>query len=294
MMLRKFRIVKYRLSIQFFFMVLGLSILGCKPSLVIEKPERIVLGKSSIAAAGAVLGENRLQMVPIQASGELFYEEFAGGKLKEHLKFTGGQLRFVPDRRMYFRANNLFGEAIKLGSNDKEFWLRMKPKEVNRYWSGTWERLRNCREQLLLSPKIMLEALGVVSVDSSWKIINQPGVDVLVKYDDIGLPLKKIYVRTSDYLIEKIEYYGKGIFIAVEVKLSGYKKIEGKVSVPGNIMITSFDDGVVQSTMEVRFKRIKRFVPTKKDLSGDLFKPAKTKGIENIYRLNENCQFILE
>ena len=283
--------VKCILSSLFFCVVLVFS--GCGRSLLVEEPERIVLGKSSIAEAGAALDEYRLQMIPISASGELVYEEFSGGRRKESLKFTPAVLRFVPDRRMYFRANNLFGEAVRLGSNDDEFWLRMKPKEVNRYWSGSWDQLGNCREQLLLSPKVMLEALGVVSVDSGWVIVNQPGIDVLVKYDSAGLPLKKIYVRTSDYLIDKIEYYGAGFSVAVEVKLSGYKKLEGRVSVPGNIMITSFDEDAVQSTMEVRFKSIKRFEPTDKQL-GLLFKPVDSKGIENIYRLNDNCQFVLE
>ena len=286
--------VKIFLSSLFFCVVLMWS--GCEVTPVIEdeEPQLVVTGKNSVAEAGSVLEEHRLQMIPVDASGELFYKEYAGGKRKENLKFTGAQLRFVPERWMYFRANNLFGEAIRLGSNDEEFWLRMKPKEVNRYWSGSWDRLENCREQLLLSPKAMLEALGLISIDSSWKIVNQPGVDVLVKYDGAGLPLKMIYIRTSDYLIDKIEYYGKGIFVAVEVKLSKYKQIEGKVSVPGNIMITSFDEGVVQSTMEVKFKSIKRFEPTKKDLSGRLFKPVGFKGIGKVYRLNENCQFVSE
>jgi len=256
--------VKFFLSSLFFCLVLS----GCGVTLVIDEPRGVVVGKGSIATAGAVLDEYRLQMVPVMASGELIYVEFEGGKRKSPLKFNPAILRFVPDRRMYFRANNLFGEAVRLGSNGEEFWLRMKPKEVDRYWSGSWRQLRNCREQLLLSPKVMLEALGVISVDSSWRIVNQPGVDVLVKYDGVGLPLKKIYVRTSDYLIDKIEYYGKGILVAVEVKLSGYKKIEGGVSVPGNIMITSFDEGVVQSTMKVRFKSIKRFKPSDKQLRG--------------------------
>ncbi|MBW8036613.1 MAG: hypothetical protein FVQ79_13555 [Planctomycetes bacterium] len=284
--------VKFFLSSLFFCLVLMLS--GCGVTPVIDEPRTIVIGKSSIAEAGAALDEYRLRMVPIWASGQLFYKEFVGGKRKEHLKFNPANLRFIPDRRMYFGANLVIGgEAIRLGSNDEEFWLRMRPKEVDRYWSGNWKQLENCREQLLLSPKVMLEALGVISVDSSWRIVNQPGIDVLVKYDGVGLPLKKIYVRTSDYLIDKIEYYGKGILVAVEVKLSGYKKIADNVSVPGNIMITSFDEGAVQSTMEVRFKRIKRFEPSAKQLRV-LFKPADSKGIENVYRLNENCQFMLE
>jgi hypothetical protein len=269
--------------------MLSMFFCGCGPSLRVEQAGPIVAGKASIAEAAEVLNARRLAMIPIRSSGELFYEEFEDGKRGENFRFTA-TLRFVPERRIYFRCKSLVGEAIHLGGNADEFWLRMKPKEVSRYWSGNWDDLDGCGRQLLLSPLIMLEALGMVSVDGSWVLENEAGFDVLTKYSNAMKPLKKVYVRTSDYLIERIEYFSGSPRPQVQVELGEYKHVAANVSVPGRITVLSFDADVLTSKVGIRLKGIRVFEPNKKQLAV-LFEPDP-KGVKYVYRLDTNCEFV--
>lgn len=266
---------------------------GCGPSLRVEQEEPVVAGKATIAEAADVLNARRLAMIPIRASGELVYEEFTDGKRSENFRFKPVRLFFIPDRRIYFTASSILGEAICLGGNADEFWLRMKPKEVSRYWWGNWDDLDGCNRQLLLSPLIMLEALGMVSVDGSWVLENQTGFDVLSKYSNAMMPLKKVYVRTSDYLIERIEYFAGSPKVQAQVTLGEYKQVSENVFVPGRITILSFDGDALTSKVDIRLKGIKLFAPNKKQLAG-LFEPADPKGIKYVYRLDTNCRFVLQ
>lgn len=282
------KVISHRSSVVCSALLLFFS--GCGPAIRVEPTERVVAGKASIAEAADVLNGRRLAMIPIKASGELNYEEFPDG---EKLRFRPANLFFIPDRRIFFKASSLVGEAILLGGNADEFWLRMKPKEVSRYWSGTWEDLDGCGEQLLLSPKIMLEALGMVSIDESWVLENQTGFDVLSKDAGTPMPLKKIYVRTGDYLVDRIEYFAGSATPQVQVKLGEYKQVAANVSVPGRITILSFDAGEVTSKVEIRLKAIKVFEPSEKQLA-KLFEQPNSKGVKHVYRLDEDCSFVEE
>ena len=266
---------------------------GCGPGLRVEQEERIVAGKATIAEAADVLNARRLAMIPIRASGELVYEEFKDGHRSEDFRFRSVTLRFVPDRRIYFRANSLVGEAIRLGGNADQFWLRMKPKEISRYWWGNWEDLDGCHQQLLLSPRIMLEALGMVAIDAGWVLGNQAGFDVLSKVGGTWTPLKKVYVRTNDYLIEKIEYFAGSPTPRVQVNLGEYKQVTDNISVPGRITVLSFDADTLTSKVDIRLKGIKLFEPNKKQLAG-LFEPVDSKGVKYVYRLGADCRFVLQ
>lgn len=277
----------------FVCLALSLFLTGCGPAVKQKQEEHIIAGKATIAEAAGVLNARRLAMIPVRSSGELTYEEFKDGKRSEDFTFRTVTLRFVPDRQIYFRANSLVGEAIRLGGNAEKFWLRMKPKEVSRYWWGYWKDLDRCNQQLLLSPGIMLEALGMVDIDNGWVLENQPGFDVLSKVGGKTAPLKKVYVRTSDYLIDRIEYFAGSPTPQAQLNLSEYENVTENISIPGKITILSVGEDTLMSKVEIRLKGIKLFEPSKKQLDG-LFEPADTRGVEHVYRLGDGCQFELQ
>ena len=105
---------------------------GCPGPVKPEDPGVIAKGMSDITSASAALKSHRLGVKALSSGGKLKYIYFKDGKPKE--ENFDANLRFDPPRRLYFAAKSLVGEAIRLGSNDEEFWLQMKPKES---WMNT-------------------------------------------------------------------------------------------------------------------------------------------------------------
>ena len=58
----------------------------------------------------------------------------AEGRLKPE-SVDAVSVRFVPPENFFFRGDKAFQE-IRLGTNDTEFWLRIKP-ELDSYWYGS-------------------------------------------------------------------------------------------------------------------------------------------------------------
>ena len=51
-------------------------------------------------------------------------------------------------------------KAVILGSNEEEFWLALRPKEISSYYIGRWQDVRDF-EGLVMSPRVVLEAVGI-------------------------------------------------------------------------------------------------------------------------------------
>ena len=231
----------------------------------------------------------------LQAKGKLNYKE-KGDDGKTHQENLDVQLRFVPSRNLFLQGNSILGEAIRLGSNAEGFYLRFKPKEISRYYRGKWAGAQNCPDQLLLSPEILLEALGQVSIDYSWKFSADEYFDILTKTDAGGRPLKKVYVSPCSYRVRHIEYFGSDGKVILNVGLTDYTKAAATdgISIPSRISIKHFQQSRVTSFIDIKLNGIKPFVPTAAQLKGKLFSPPAddTKGFKHVYELTSNCQFI--
>lgn len=245
--------------------------------------------KENIYQAVEAINLHRQNIKPVYANGNVSYIELEDGKIKRQENLDA-RLRFDPPGNLYFRANSIVGEAILLGSNSDEFWLRMKPKEISRYWWGNWARLDDCPSRLLISPQNMLDALGMVDVDTSWILLNREGEDVLAKFDENAKCKKKIFIRHSDYLVSRIEYYnGRGV-VDISVDLNDYKPIEDGSPVPAKIDITAFDPSGQNVKIAIKLKSPKLLKP--QQITKNMFRRPPAKGFNYIYQLGDNCKFI--
>ena len=166
---------------------------GCTPK--IQKPTEICPGKQSVGAALTALQENARNMVPFRANGDCFLEYYPEGKTKPSKEsLIIEQLWVEPPFNIYFQGDkHLIPRAMILGSNEREFWLAIRPKEISRYYWGRWSE-QEATEGPMINPRTLLEALGIGEINSAqdWSLSNKGPYDILTKRER-GAITKKIY-----------------------------------------------------------------------------------------------------
>jgi len=223
---------------------------GCPGPIKPVTPDVITRGKGDIRSAVASLEKHKAGVKPVRASGKLKYVYYKDGKKTEENPDL--QLAFSPPNNLFFRARVLGIEVLRLGSNDQEFWFLMPPQEISEYYWGKWDQLKGCKNNLLISPRNILDALGMVTVDQSWLLIEDKGQDVLVKLGDNGKMTRRIYIDRSTYLPTRIEYLDDHELEKVGINLSDYRPIADGSPVPAKIDITTINIGEVTSRIEIK------------------------------------------
>ena len=263
----------------------ALIVCGCGPELKLTK--RICPGKRTAGESWDVLNAHSENALSLRANGQCRLRYYA--ERREHNENFPVKLWANPPAEIYLQGDVAFdARGIVLGSNEDEFWLAMKPKEISGYWWGRWSDA-NCPEMLMISPKLVLEGFGIVALDSggsNWRLSNEGGFDVLTKHNTRGVIQKRIYVNCCDYLIEKVEYFdARGEAIAV-VEMDKYKEVSEGFFVPSAIKITTYGEHAVEDAVEVNFSlgslKVASFTDRQRDR---LFTRPEPRGFEHIYKI---------
>ncbi len=266
---------------------------GCEPGL--REDDEPWVGplerKQNISEAVAALTLHREKVKAVRAGGNCRIEWYEGDGKPQEEKPTI-QLRLYPPDRLYFRGDILIGEAIRLGTNAEDFWFRIKPKEVSSYWWGKRTAARKCGTGSFLSPVTLLDALGMVDVDTSWSFVSFGGYDILTLHAYNGRPVKRVHVDWRGYLVKKIEYFDADGLVIVVVHPSNYTSGDDGVVVPARIGILHLGTGEGGVSIDITLKNIKPFEPTQAQLEGNLFAKPSTKGFKNVYMLTDDCDFV--
>lgn len=258
---------------------------GCTPELKLA--ERICPGKQTVVQSLDVLNTHSEKAVSMRANGQCRLRYYADGK--EHKENFPVKLWVSPPAEMYLQGDVAFdAKGIVLGSNEAEFWLAMKPKEISGYWWGRWSDVKG-PETLMISPKLLLEGLGIVTVDTdegSWRLSNEGGFDVLTTQSNRRAIQKRIHIDCCDYMVDKIEYFdADGQAIAL-VELSKYKEVIEGFFVPAGIKITTYGQQAAEDSVEVTFSlssvKPANFTDRQRDR---LFTRPEPRGFENIYKV---------
>jgi len=155
-----------------------------------------------------------------------------------------------PPVEVYLQGDaTLVPKAVVLGSNESEFWLALKPKEISTYWWGQWSE-QVSSEGLTISSRTVLEAIGVVDIkaEENWSLSNEGAFDVLTRREppfslsqgSTGVVTKKIYIYSRDYLVRKIEYFDSNGQAVAYTELEGYKEVSDGFFVPALINIIAY------------------------------------------------------
>ena len=259
-----------------------LTLSSCGPEL--KLPTRVCAGKQSLPQSLDSLRSYSEDILPLKATGRCdarFYVE--DKKYKESFPVTlwvnpPAQIRLHGDLFLNTRG-------IILGSNEREFWLALKPKEISTYHWGLWSE-QGTSEGLMINPKTLLEALGIVAVggDEGWSLSNEGPFDVLSERNNQGSIIKKVYIHSCDYRVAKIEHFNEDGQIVVVTELYKYKEISEGCFVPSAIKIIRHDANGRKDSFLMRLNSIKphTFDKRKRDI---YFTPRKPKGIKHVYRI---------
>jgi len=253
---------------------------GC--AVQMQKPIRVCEGKETAAEALSVLEGNSENVVPLRANGKCLAKFSTDGK--PHKENFPVKLWFAPPCYLRFQGDVAFNpRGIELGSNDSEFWLSMKPKEIsNSYFWGKWDNAAGLVE-LKISPKVLLEALGIVSVgeQGDWSLSNENGFDILTKRDEQAVIIKKVHIYNCYYRVKKIEYFDKTGRVIVIIELDKYRGIYENVFVPGVIKVISREKDDTENSFRITLDSIK-FMSRQPE---GLFDRGQPIGFKHIYEI---------
>jgi hypothetical protein len=247
-----------------------------------EKKVRVCPGKASVTESLSLLRVQSENAVPLKADGQCLLQYYADeGKLKKE-NFPV-KLWVNPPAEIYMQGDVAFDpKGVILGSNKEEFWLAVRLKEVSGYWCGQWSG-ESRPEKLMISPRLVLEALGAAAADEEgWSLSNEGAFDVLTKQEG-GAETKKIYINNCDYLVRRIEYFDGGR-VAVVMELDKYNEISKNFFVPSVVKIINRTGGSKGDSVQITFGTVKAMEFTDKQ-RGRLFVRPQAQGFKHIYKI---------
>jgi hypothetical protein len=272
-------------------LVLAVCITGCGPQKI--KPLRICPGKTTVDAAIAALNSQSENVVPFKAAGDCTYFYDANGKKrKEQLRLM---VRIEPPDKIYIQGGTIVGKTVILGSNEREFWLALMPKEISTYIWGDWndEGVKQCIDSLWIGPGVWRDAFGIINISKDseivWELSHQGPFDILSQKNKSGTLRKRLYVYCCDYHIRKIEYFdrrGNQIALAEFENYSSVVK-NNKWMVPRKLEIS----GPKQESISVELTDIgmARFTDKQRQI---LFERPIPTGFEHVEKMNSACEFV--
>lgn len=269
-----------------YFAAAVLIFAGCAPQQL--KPMPACPGKESAAEAILVLGSRAKDMVPLKANGQCLLEYYVEGK--KHKENFPVKLWVNPPVEVYLQGDIAFNpRGLVLGSNEREFWLSIRPQDISSYWWGLWSE-GGYNEKLVISPQIVIEALGIAVVggdesgEKDWSLSKENGFDVLTQSSDEGRPVKKLYISSCDYLVRRIEYFYTNNEVTVAAELEKYKEVLEGVFVPASVKITTRGGVNRGDSVKITFDSIKKAEFPEK-LRNRIFTRPDPQGFKHIYKV---------
>jgi len=247
----------YNLRLYFYYAAAILIFAGCAPE--IREPVEVVPGKESIAEALSVLNARSQNAVPLLAKGRCVLKYYDEDKKERKESLPMVRVVMNPPVEIYLQGDaTIVPKAIVLGSNEREFWLALKPKEISTYWWGQWSE-QVSSAGLTISPRTVLEAIGVVEIkaEDNWSLSNEGAFDILTRREG-GVVIKKIYIYTRDYLIRKIKYFDSNGQAVAYTELGDYKEVSEGFFVPTLIKLIAYgqNNGEDSLSIEIDIKSI--------------------------------------
>jgi hypothetical protein len=254
---------------------------GCATQM--GKAVRVCPGKESVDESLSSLRMRLENTSPLKADGQCLLQYYAEDRKPKKENFPV-KLWVNPPVEIYMQGDVAFDpKGIVLGSNEDEFWLAIKLKEVSSYWWGRWSE-ESYPEKLMISPRLVLEALGVVVVEGeeNWSLSNEGAFDILTKQE--GDKIRKIYINNCDYLVRKIEYFNGDGQAAIVMELDKYKEISKNFFVPGVVKIVNRAGRNKGDSVQITLSSVKPMDFTDKQ-RGRLFVRPQPQGFRHIYKI---------
>jgi len=265
--------------------VVILILAGCESR--IRQPTKICPGKDSVADALAALQLHSQKVMPLRANGQCRFEYYVEGKKKPQRENLNVKLWVSPPVEIYMQGDKaLIPKAIVLGSNEKEFWLSISPKEISTHWWGYWSE-QDLSKGLVINPRTLLESLGIGEVESQHNLsLSHEGPYDIISKRQQDVVIKKIYIYSCDYRVRRIEFFNQDGQTVADAELDKYKEVSDGFFVPSLIKVTTYsqETGEFSLSITLDLSTVKPATITE-PRRNVLFKHTQPKGITNVYRI---------
>jgi hypothetical protein len=269
---------------------------GCQPGMETLAPCE---GKVSVASAIGGLNARAAKMLPLKASGRCTIEYYDQDGKKRHESFPV-IIRTMPPQGLYFQGNLIIPKGVVLGTNADEFWLWIKLKEVDTFWSGPMGGCVGVESTdgpaMLVPPASVLESLSYVKLDpqNPWgnSFQHSSPCDVVTVHAADGHIARRMWIYPCDSTPRKIEYYGADGKLAVTATMGHYVNMAGEFAMPTQIEISLHrgDGRTDKLSITLNKDAMEVFEPTKRQAEV-LFSMPDPAGTGHIMRLNGDCRF---
>jgi len=284
--LNLFRVSDFGIRACLLALALALLLGGC-----VSGPSKLEIcpGKATAKEALKTLAARAEAAVPLRSNGQAMVTYHVPDKKKAERHNLPLVLLFEPPGDIYIQgAIAVDPKAVIVGANEQQFWMVLSPKEMSAYYIGQWDEVRDF-EGLMMSPRVVLEALGIVAEPNDesntalWTLENKGPYDILTRRDEAGRLVQRVYIYACDYAVQKIEYFdahGKTIAVA---QLGDYESVVEEFRVPTKIHVVSTSPDGREDTMEISLRGVKttKFSDRQRQF---LFAPPNSRTFENIYR----------
>jgi hypothetical protein len=286
-----FRISKFGFRVSTLWVVpLGILLLGgCAAP---REKLRICPGQPTAEAALQALAARADHAVPMRANGQGLLTYYVSDKKKTERHNVPLQMWFSPPSDMYIQGSiGVDATAVRLGSNDQEFWLALRPKEISSYYIGAWKDVQNV-QGFMMSPRMVLEALGIVLEPGGvpnaalWSLQNKGPYDILTRRNEAGRIVKRVQIYACDYVVHKIEYFDPQGKVVAVANLGDYKPVTEGFSVPTRIAIESLGPQKHKDSIRIDLTSMKVMAFNEKQRQR-LFVPPSPERFEHVYRYED-------
>ncbi len=262
-----------------------LILTGCVPK--IRESLQICPGKESAVEALAASRFHSQNMVPLKANGQCRLDYYVEGKKKPQSENLSVRLWANPPVEIYLQGDKpLVPTAIVLGSNEREFWLSIRPKEISLYCWGAWSE-QDSSEGPVVNPRTLLEALGIAEVEAGdgWSLSNEGAFDVLTRQEQ-GVTTRKIYIYSCDYRVRRIEFFGSNGQVVARAELDRYQEVSEGFFVPAVMKVVTYGRNTAEGSLSItlRLESIKPAEITEQQRN-HLFERRPPRGFKHVRRI---------
>jgi hypothetical protein len=254
---------------------------------------RVCPGKPTAEAALQALAARGAHAVGMRANGHGLLTYYRSDKKKTERHNLPLQLWFNPPADMYIQGSvGVDATAVRLGSNDQEFWLALRPKEISSYYLGEWKDVQSV-QGFMMTPRMVLEALGIVrepggvSNTALWSLQNKGPYDILTRRNEAGRIVKRVQIYSCDYVVHKIEYFDPHGKVVAVANLSDYKPVTGSFSVPTQIAIESLGPEKHKDSIRIDLTSPKVMAFNEKQRQRIFVPPRDVNRFEHVYHYED-------
>lgn len=258
---------------------------GCAPKMA--EPLAVCPGKISTDDALGVLKSHSQNVIPFKANGQCHLKYYVEEKKKPQSESLDVKLWVNPPMDIYLQGvKPLIGKAVVLGSNEREFWLSISPKEISLYFWGLWSE-QNTSEGPAINPRTLVEALGISEPGTSedWSLSNEGAFDILTKQEQ-GVVTKKMYIYGCDYRVRRIEFFDAKGQVVARAELEDYREVSNGFFVPAVMRVTTWGRDHTEDSLSITLnpgsiKPVKITEPLRKNL----FERRPPQGFKHVSRI---------